>query len=136
MKTQLEEFAPDPFCSPPSIVPCHLLNQSHGLSGDLGSSRSCSGLVFPQEREALAMPPQERLWLDNEQRLLPCVDHPGQKHQEQPIRFRICWPFHLAPEDNKLLTQKGVFCHELGLATGLVGQRPKPGARWCPVWSR
>jgi hypothetical protein len=24
-----------------------------------------------------------------------------------------------------LLTQEGVFCHELGLATGLVGQRPQ-----------
>jgi hypothetical protein len=60
MKTQLEEFATDPLCSPEWIVPCHLLNQGDGLSRDLRCGRNCSGLVFPKELEALAMQPQER----------------------------------------------------------------------------
>ncbi len=104
MKTQLEEFAPDSFCSPESIVPCHLLNQGHILSGDLGCGKNGSGLVFPKELEALAMPLQERLWLDKEQRLLPGSYHPCQKHQEHPIRFGTGRSFHLSPQDDQLLS--------------------------------
>src|SRR5215467_4244516 len=72
---QLEQFAPDPFCSPQAIIPCHLLNQGHSLSGDLGCGRYGSGLVFPVELEALAMPPQERLWLNDEESLFPGPHH-------------------------------------------------------------
>lgn len=125
MKTQLEEFATDSFCSPESIVPRHLLNQGHSLSGNLGCGRNGSGLVFPKELEALAMSPQERLWLDNEQRLLPGSYHPGQKHQEHPIRFGTGRSFHLSPQDDQLLTQECVFCDKFGRASGKVGQRPQ-----------
>jgi hypothetical protein len=109
MKTQLEEFATDAFCSPESIVPCHLLDQGHSLSGDLGCGRNGFGPVFPKELAALAMPPQERLWLDNEQCLLPGVYHPGQKHQEHSIRFGTGRSFHLSPQDDQLLTAECVF---------------------------
>ncbi len=79
------------------------------------------------------MPTQERLWLDDEQRLLPCSYHPGQKHQEQPIRCGTDRSFHLPSENNELLTQECVFCHELGLATGLVcqcAQQERGGVRF------
>jgi hypothetical protein len=69
------------------------------------------------------MPPQERLWLDNDEGLFPPPNYPGQKNQKHPVRFGTCRSFHLSPQDEKLLTQECVFCHELGLATGLVGQR-------------
>jgi len=65
---------------------------------------------------------EPRLRLNDDEDLFPGVYHPGQKHQEHPIRFRACWPFHLAPEDNQRLSQQGVFSHQLRLATGLVGQ--------------
>jgi hypothetical protein len=54
--------------------------------------------------EALAMPPQERLWLDKEQCLLPGSYHPCQKHQEHPIRFGTGKSFHLSPQDDQLLS--------------------------------
>ena len=71
------------------------------------------------------MPPQERLWLNNEQRLFPGPNHSCQKHQEHPIRFGTGRSFHLSAEDNQLLSQERVFCHEFGLASGKVCQRPQ-----------
>ncbi len=129
---QLEQFAPDAFCSPESVVPCHLLDQGDGLLGDPWFGRSCPRLVLPKELEALAMPPQERLWLNDEQRLLPGSDHPGQKHQVHPIRFGTGRSFHLSPQDDQLLTQEGVFCDQFGLTSRKVGQRSQDqsGGGW------
>jgi hypothetical protein len=81
------------------------------------------------------MPTQERLWLDDQKGLLPCSYHPGQKHQEQPIRCGTDGAFHLSPENNERLSQECVFCHELGLATGLVcqcAQQERGGVRCGP----
>jgi hypothetical protein len=56
VNAQLEEFASDAFCSPQSVVPCHLPNQGDGLLGDPWLERSCPGLVSPKELETLTMP--------------------------------------------------------------------------------
>src|SRR5438552_4757641 len=68
------------------------------------------------------MEAEQRLWLNDEERLLPCPNHPCQEDEEHAIRFRACGAFHLAPEDDELLSQEGIFCHELGLASAKVGQ--------------
>jgi len=68
------------------------------------------------------MPAQQRLWSNDEDRLLPGPKHSCQENEEQAIRFRACWPFHLPPEDDELLSQEGIFCHQLGLASAKVGQ--------------
>ena len=81
------------------------------------------------------MPTQERFWLNDEQRLLPGPYHPGQKHEEHPIRFGTDGSFHLSPENNELLRQECVFCHELRLASGKVRQSPQQergGVRFSP----
>ena len=68
-------------------------------------------------------------------RLLPGSNHPGQKHQEYPIRFGTGGSFHLSAEDNELLAKECVFRHEFGLASGKVCQRPQQergGVRFCP----
>jgi hypothetical protein len=101
------------------------LSQGHGLSGDLGCGRNGSGLVSPKELVALAMPAQESCWLDDEKHLFPGPHHSCQQDQEHAVRLGTGWSFHLSPENNELLTEEGIFCHELGLATGLVGQRPQ-----------
>jgi hypothetical protein len=54
----LEQFTPDPLCSPQSIVPGHFLDQGYDLWGDRGCDRCSSGPAFPKELEALAMPPE------------------------------------------------------------------------------
>jgi len=78
---------------------------------------------------------QKRFWLDNEQRLPPGLNHPCQKHQEHAVRFGTGRSFHLSPQDDKLLAKKRVFCHEFGLASSKVCQRPQQergGVRFCP----
>ena len=132
---QLEEFATNPFRSPQSILARHLLDQGDGFSRDFWFDRSCSGLVFPIELEPLTMPTEERLWLNDEKRLLPGSNHPGQKHQDHPVRFGTGWSFHLSTKNNELLTEKSVFCHEFGLASSKVcrhSQHERGSARFCP----
>jgi hypothetical protein len=136
VKTQLEQFAPDPFRSPQSIIPCHLPDQSHCLLGYFWFRSSRSGLALPIQLPSLAMPTQKRFWLDDEQRLFPGPNHPCEKHQEHPICLRACWSFDLPTEDNELLAEKGVFCHEFGFASGKVShrsQQERSERRFCPV---
>ncbi len=78
------------------------------------------------------MPPQERLWLDNEKRMLPCTCRSSEKDQDQPIRLCACWSFDLPTENDELLPEEGVFCHELGLASGEVshGSHYERGVGW------
>jgi hypothetical protein len=121
----LEQFTPDPLCSPQSIVPGHFLDQGYDLCGDLGCDRWSSGPAFPKELEALAMPAQQCLWLNDDKGLFPGPRHSCQQYQEHPIRFGTGRPFHLSPQYDQLLTQECVFCDKFGLATGLVGQRPQ-----------
>ena len=81
------------------------------------------------------MPPQERLWLDDEQRLLPGPYHSCQKHQEHAVCLGTGRSFHLSPQDDELLTQEGIFCYQFRLASGKVGQRPqheRGGVRFGP----
>ena len=70
------------------------------------------------------MPPQERLWLNDEQGLFPGPNHPCQKHQEEPVRCGTGGSFHVPAENDELLPKEGVFYHEFGLASGSVCQSP------------
>src|SRR5215470_3532465 len=100
-------FTTNPFCSPQSIVPRHLLNQGDGLLGDPWCGRSSPRLVLPKAFAAQAMPPQHRLWLNEEQRLFPCPHHACQQDQEHPVgsgtgdetvverlKTKACQPLH------------------------------------------
>jgi len=88
--------------------------------------------VFPDKAKELPMEAEQRLWLNDEERLLPCPNHPCQEDEEHAIRFRACGAFHLAPEDDELLSQEGIFCHQLGLASAKVGQglQRQGGSEW------
>jgi hypothetical protein len=44
-----------------------------------------------------------RLWLDNEQGLLPCTRRSSEKNQDHPIPLRACWSFDLPTQDDELL---------------------------------
>ena len=59
------------------------------------------------------------------------------KHQEQSIRFGTYGSFDVSAQDNQLLAEERVFCHEFGLASGKVCQRPhyeRSGGRFGPVY--
>ena len=77
--TQLEQLTTDTFRSPEPIQRGHFLDQRNSLFGYLWFGRCCSGFVLPEELKSMTMPPQERLWLDNEQRLLPCTRSSSEK---------------------------------------------------------
>jgi hypothetical protein len=52
----------------------------------------------------VAMPFQEGVGLDNEERLLPPIDSPCEQYQEDPISLGVSRALHLTAEDNELLT--------------------------------
>jgi hypothetical protein len=118
------------------ILHCHFLDQSHGFCGDLWFGRSGSGLVVPVELESLAMPAQERLRLNNEERLLPCTRRSSEQDQDHPIRLCASRSFDVSAENNELLTEEGVLGHEFGLASEKICDRPhheRGSGRFCPV---
>src|SRR5215472_11979020 len=72
------------------------------------------------------MPPEQSVWLHDEERSFPCPSRPCQKDVEHAIRFRAYWPLHLPFEHDELVSQQGVFCHQLGLASAKIGH----GLEW------
>ena len=57
----------------------------------------------PKEAKQLTMPREKRLGLNNQEGLPPGPNSPCQKHQQDAIRFRICWPFNLSAKNDELL---------------------------------
>jgi hypothetical protein len=88
----------------------------------LGLCEETFDLRFQIRRKSSRCHREPRVWLNDEGRLFPDPNHPCQEDEEHPIRFRACWPLHLAPEDDELLSQEGIFGHKLGLASAKVGQ--------------
>ena len=77
------------------------------------------------------MPAQECLRLDQEKRLFPGPNHPGQKDQEKPIRLFLHRPLDLSAQDDELLPQQRVFRQQFGFASGQIGERSEhKGGRW------
>jgi len=75
------------------------------------------------------------VFLHDEEGLFPGSNHSCQKHQEDAVRFGTCRSFHVSAQDHELLAQKCVFCHEFGLASSKVCQRPQEkrgSVRFCP----
>ncbi len=84
------------------------------------------------------MPPQKRLGLNDEKRLLPGAYCSCQKDEEHPVGLLEDWSFDMSAEDDQLLSEEGVFCHEFRLASGKICQRPHQerggGVRFGPVY--
>jgi len=63
------------------------------------------------------MPPEQGVWLHDEESLLPRSNHTSQQDEEDAIGVCVCRPFHLPFENDELLSQEGIFGDELGLAS-------------------
>ena len=59
--------------------------------------------VLPEQAEELTRPSQKRLWLDEEKRLFPGANHPGENHQEKPIGLAVDGLFDLSTENDQLV---------------------------------
>ena len=49
------------------------------------------------------MPAEQRLWLHDDEGLLPGSNQPGQQDEEDAIGPGEGWPFHLSSENDELL---------------------------------
>jgi hypothetical protein len=104
VKAQFQQFASNALSPPEPIILGHLSDQGDRFGGDLGLVRKDLGLTLPIPTKELPMPAEQGLWLDNEQGLVPASNQPSSQHEEHPIRFGACWPFHLTLEDDELLS--------------------------------
>ncbi|HEY6406001.1 MAG TPA: hypothetical protein VIY29_00895 [Ktedonobacteraceae bacterium] len=95
------------------------------LSESLGSRECAFDLRFQSKRKSSRWKPQKRLWLDNEEGMFPCSDHPSQKHQQKPIPLSVCRSSDLSTKNDKLLSQQCVFRKQFGFTSGHIGERSK-----------
>ncbi len=100
---QFQEFPANALSTPQPIVLRHLPDQGNRFRGDLRLVSRSLGPALPIQAKELPMPPEQGVWLNDKERLFPCPNHSCQEDEEHSIRFRACGPFHLAPEDDKLL---------------------------------
>ena len=66
----------------------------------LGLFEQALDLRFQNARKSSRGPREIRLWLDEEKRLFPGPNHPGENHQEKPIGLQIDGVFDLSTEDD------------------------------------
>jgi hypothetical protein len=106
LNTELEQFAVDPRSSPERIVAAHLANQ---LADVFWNSRSpglaTPDLPGPEQPEALAVPGDHRLRLNDDEGGAPIGPNPGQPCPEKAIGGGQFRPLHRALEDGELVTQ-------------------------------
>jgi hypothetical protein len=60
-------------------------------------------LCLQNKRKSSRCQREIRLWLDEEKRLFPGPNHPGENHQEQPIDLQIDGVFDLSTENDQLM---------------------------------
>jgi hypothetical protein len=68
--------------------------------------------VFPQPAKDIAVPADQGIWLDDQQRLLPGSQPAGQQHEQHPLTRPGSGAFHLPVEDDQLLAQERIFQDE------------------------
>ena len=69
------------------------------------------------------MPAEKGIRLNNEERLFPTAGSPCEQHQKYLIRPGTHWALHLTAQNDELLTKQGVFCDEVRLGAGQIGER-------------
>lgn len=82
------------------------------------------------------MPPEKRLWLNNQECLPPGSHGLCQKHQQNAIPLGAYGSFALSTKDDKLLTQERIFSDKFGFPSGKIRQRPEQQGRVqgsCPM---
>jgi hypothetical protein len=80
-------------------------------------------LCFQNKRKSSRCQRRSVVFLDEEKRLFPGPNHPGENHQEKPIALPVDGLFDLSTEDDQLVSQQGVFRKQMGFSSGHVGKR-------------
>jgi len=117
-----EQFIRDPLLAPGRVCPCHGHDQPPQV--DRNRWPAGPGLPPPEEPPALAVPPNERVRLDDCEHRAP-VKQSGQQ-DERDSRGRVGPPRLRAP----LLVQRQLFAQEQVFRRQMhSGHRPQPGKR-------
>src|SRR5262249_9048520 len=83
--TQLGEFAADALGTPEPILAGHAPEERDRVRRDARRPAARSRAPVPEEPEALAVPAEERLGLDDQQRLAPRPNAAREQDQEWPV---------------------------------------------------
>jgi hypothetical protein len=102
---ELEEFAPDVFGAPETVVPGHLAYEVNGFLRDTRSSLVGLGLASPVAAEEVAVPTEESLWLYDDKGVLPELGTSGKEHESEAVSVGELWPLAVAGEHNDLVTE-------------------------------
>ena len=70
----------------------------------LGFLACAFDLRFQNKRKSSRCQREIRLWLDEKEGLFPGPNHPGQQHQEKPVRFPVDRSFDLSTKDDQLVS--------------------------------
>ena len=94
------QLAMDPGCAPQRIGGGHLLNQSAQFRGGSGATSTPAlrpGKPGPEFAEPFALPTNDGVWLDIQQRMSPLGPHAAERDPKYPIQGRQQWalPFSL-----------------------------------------
>ena len=117
------EFTTDALHAPEAVLPGHLLDQGDGLAGNPGAPTPVAGLDPPEQPEALAMPAQERIGLEDEEGFLLTPDPAGEEDEPEAIGWGEPRLPNLAVEDDELLAEEGVLCNGFGIAASEIEGR-------------
>lgn len=101
-------------------------------SESLGFLKCVLDLCFQNTRKSSRGPREIRFRLEDEERLFPGSDHPGQKHREKPIRLPVDRLFDLSTKDDQWLSSQRVFRKQFGFPSAKIGERTeqKGGCGW------
>jgi len=104
----------DAFRCPQRMVLCHLLDQCNGLRRDFGLGGFGVGFVFPEEIKACAMPAQEGLRLEENERIVPILQTTRQDQEPEAVGGGEMRKFGLTLQNDQLVTQERILQHKLG----------------------
>ena len=104
--TQRGQFGYDPRCAPGGVLPGHAANQLTDFAFDRRSSRfPSSGFPSPIQLESLAVPPEFRFRLNDDERRSPVRPESRQPNPEDPISWTQIRAFDRLLEHRHLLSQ-------------------------------
>lgn len=119
---QFPQFITNAFGSPQATVECHGVDEGNYVCRDTRLWCFSFGLVTPEQTEDLAMPTEQGIWFYDHQRLSPPAETTREQDEDRTRGLTL--------KHNQLLTQKGVFGDELGLAARDVCKRAKHEMRF------
>jgi CheY-like chemotaxis protein len=122
--TELEELAPDALRAPHAVGRRHLPDQGHRLGREGRAVRRGDGpgSPTPVAAEQLAVPAQERIRPDDEQRRPPRADAARQQDQQRTIARRTAGSPDAVVQDGELMAQERVLGHQRRLAPRQIGE--------------